>query len=199
METDDARRRVAQERERAEADLARLEGEVKGQESRGELTSVDQHQADEGTDLYEREVAEGRLIEVKKRLKAIARAEARLAAGTYGRSILSGEPISDERLARLPLAELTVDEEREMERAPAEPGDGDEGTPLDEHAAAPPDLAAIPMRRGSPEPDVDPQEDADEVIAADGGSAYPGEGGAPLVGEPEGTDPAIDRTYRPER
>jgi DnaK suppressor protein len=41
---------------------------------------------------------------------ALERAEARLAAGTYGASILSGQPIPDERLEAFPLAELTVEE-----------------------------------------------------------------------------------------
>jgi DnaK suppressor protein len=50
------------------------------------------------------------------RLQALRRAEARLAAGTYGRSVLSGRPIPDERLEAFPLAELTVDEEAARER-----------------------------------------------------------------------------------
>jgi DnaK suppressor protein len=44
------------------------------------------------------------------RLEALDRAEERLAAGTYGVSILSGQPIPDERLEADPAAELTVDE-----------------------------------------------------------------------------------------
>jgi DnaK suppressor protein len=51
------------------------------------------------------------------RLAALRRAEERLAAGTYGRSVRSGRPIPDERLEADPLAELTVDE-----AAAAEPG-----------------------------------------------------------------------------
>jgi DnaK suppressor protein len=47
---------------------------------------------------------------------ALERAEARLAAGTYGTSILSGRPIPDERLEAFPLAELTVEEAAEKER-----------------------------------------------------------------------------------
>ena len=39
------------------------------------------------------------------------RAEARLAAGTYGLSIESGKPIPDERLEAVPTAERTVEEE----------------------------------------------------------------------------------------
>ena len=51
------------------------------------------------------------------RMEALQRAEARLAAGTYGRSVLSGRPIPDERLEAFPIAELTVDEETAQERA----------------------------------------------------------------------------------
>lgn len=47
---------------------------------------------------------------LQERLQAIARAEERLAAGTYGRSVLSGAVIPDERLEADPAAELTVEE-----------------------------------------------------------------------------------------
>ncbi len=47
---------------------------------------------------------------------ALERAEARLAAGTYGASILSGRPIPDERLEAFPLAELTVEEATQRDR-----------------------------------------------------------------------------------
>jgi hypothetical protein len=47
---------------------------------------------------------------------ALERVEARLAAGTYGASVLSGRPIPDERLEAFPLAELTVDEAAERDR-----------------------------------------------------------------------------------
>jgi DnaK suppressor protein len=55
--------------------------------------------------------------QLRSRLAALQRAEERLAAGTYGRSVLSGRPIPDERLEAFPLAELTVDEEAAQERA----------------------------------------------------------------------------------
>ena len=41
---------------------------------------------------------------------ALQRAEARLAAGSYGRSVRSGPPIPDERLEADPLTELTAEE-----------------------------------------------------------------------------------------
>jgi hypothetical protein len=47
---------------------------------------------------------------LRARWAALERAEARLAAGSYGRSVRSGQPIPDERLEADPLAELTVQE-----------------------------------------------------------------------------------------
>jgi DnaK suppressor protein len=51
---------------------------------------------------------------LEERLEAIARAEQRLAAGTYGKSVLSGLPIPDERLRADPAAELTVEEAQSL-------------------------------------------------------------------------------------
>jgi DnaK suppressor protein len=47
---------------------------------------------------------------LRERLAALDRAERRLADGTYGRSVRSGEPIPDDRLEADPAAELTVEE-----------------------------------------------------------------------------------------
>lgn len=50
--------------------------------------------------------------DLRERVAAIDRALARLEAGTYGRSVLSGKPIPDARLEADPAAELTVEEAR---------------------------------------------------------------------------------------
>ncbi|MGH3279122.1 MAG: TraR/DksA family transcriptional regulator [Trebonia sp.] len=50
--------------------------------------------------------------QLRDRLAAIDRALARLEAGTYGRSVLSGKPIPDQRLEADPAAELTIEEAR---------------------------------------------------------------------------------------
>jgi hypothetical protein len=55
--------------------------------------------------------------QLRDRWGALERAEARLAAGTYGTSVLSGRPIPDERLAAFPLAELTVEEAADRDRS----------------------------------------------------------------------------------
>ena len=65
---------------------------------------------------------------LRARWAALRRAEARLAAGSYGRSVRSGQAIPDERLEADPLAELTAEE-----AAAAEPGtlqDGDDAVGL---------------------------------------------------------------------
>ena len=59
---------------------------------------------------------------LRARWAALERAEARLAAGRYGRSVRSGQPIPDERLAADPLAELTAEEAAEAERGALEAG-----------------------------------------------------------------------------
>ena len=47
----------------------------------------------------------------------MVRAEARIAQGTFGLSVESGEPIPDDRLEAEPLAERTVEEQSQYERS----------------------------------------------------------------------------------
>ena len=58
----------------------------------------------------------------RARWAALQRAEARFAAGSYGRSVHSGQPIGDERLEADALAELTLEEAAAAERGPARGG-----------------------------------------------------------------------------
>jgi DnaK suppressor protein len=62
--------------------------------------------------LYLDELDEGLAEDLRDRLAALERAEQRLAEGTYGLSVESGQPIPDERLEAFPTAERTVEEER---------------------------------------------------------------------------------------
>lgn len=70
---------------------------------------------DEGLPLTEHDEDEAVEGDLEGRLAAIDRALARIEAGTYGRSVLSGQPIPDERLEADPAAELTVEEARAQE------------------------------------------------------------------------------------
>jgi DnaK suppressor protein len=107
MDPDHARELLARERTRVEQAIAELREE-------GPLESDDRVEpGDEGTeDLYQDELDEGRLDDLRTELAAIGRAEARLAAGTYGLSVQSGDPIPDARLEAVPTAERTVEEEK---------------------------------------------------------------------------------------
>jgi DnaK suppressor protein len=78
--------------------------------------ATDQHLADQASGLYDNELDEGLSDDLRGELAAVERAEARLAAGTYGLSIESGEPIPDERLEAVPTAERTAEEQARLER-----------------------------------------------------------------------------------
>jgi DnaK suppressor protein len=67
---------------------------------------------DEALPLTEEYEDEAVAVQLRERLNAIDRALARLEAGTYGRSVLSGKLIPDQRLEADPAAELTVEEAR---------------------------------------------------------------------------------------
>jgi DnaK suppressor protein len=106
MDPERARELLAAERTRIEGALSRL-----GHQDTGEL-SDEQDPANQASDLYQDELDEGRADDLREDLAAVERAEARLAAGTYGLSVESGEPIPDERLEAVPTAERTAEEER---------------------------------------------------------------------------------------
>jgi DnaK suppressor protein len=106
MDADRARELLAAERQRIERALARLRREDDGE-------PADEYDpANLASDLYQDELDEWLSEDLREQLAAVVRAEERLAAGTYGLSIQSGQPIPDERLEALPTAELTADEER---------------------------------------------------------------------------------------
>jgi DnaK suppressor protein len=101
-----ARELLTAERRRIEHALARL-----GHQDTGEPADEDDP-ANLASDLYQDELDEGLEDDLREQLAAVDRAEARLAAGTYGLSVQSGEPIPDERLEAIPTAERTAEEER---------------------------------------------------------------------------------------
>jgi DnaK suppressor protein len=106
MDENRAKELLDQEREQVEGELAALERE--GPEEGDERVEPGDFDS-EG--LYQDELDAGRAQDLRARLAAVEKAEERLAAGTYGLSIQSGEPIPDERLEANPTAELTVAEQ----------------------------------------------------------------------------------------
>src|SRR5439155_23621298 len=78
MDPERARALLAAERERIERALSRL-----GHQDTSEPAD-DQDPANLASELYQDELDEGRADDLRRELEAVARAEARLAAGTYG-------------------------------------------------------------------------------------------------------------------
>jgi DnaK suppressor protein len=105
MDPDRARELLSAERARIEHALSRLGHEDSGEEA------DDEDPGNLASELYQQELAEGRADDLRRELAAVERAEARLAAGTYGLSVESGKPIPDGRLEAVPTAERTVEEE----------------------------------------------------------------------------------------
>lgn len=106
MEPERARELLARERERLESALALHSGApVEGDEN---VVAGD----DDGEGLYQDELDAGRRRDLERQLAALERAEQRLANGTYGLSVLSGQPIPEARLEARPTAELTVEEQQ---------------------------------------------------------------------------------------
>jgi DnaK suppressor protein len=105
-----ARDLLAAERVRIERALRRLAHEDDGEPA----DEIDP--ANLASDLYQGEFDEGLSEDLREQLAAVERAEERLAAGTYGLSVESGQPIPDDRLEARPTAELTADEELARER-----------------------------------------------------------------------------------
>jgi DnaK suppressor protein len=102
-----AKKLLSRERERIEQELASLRAD----RGDGELSNVDQHTADSGSELFEVERDRSMIERLSNDLGAIERAERRVEEGTYGVSVDSGEPIPDGRLEAVPWAERTAAEQ----------------------------------------------------------------------------------------
>lgn len=108
---DEARARELLADERAR--LERLIAEESAERLDAEPTDGQAFDDDSAEPLTEEGGEEAVLAQLREALEAVGRAEERLAAGTYGRSVRSGDVIPDERLEAQPAAELTVAEAAE--------------------------------------------------------------------------------------
>ena len=109
-----ARELVAAERTRIEAALRELIGEVRAE---GVLERQQTGESDSGSELATEMVEVALVANLRAELAAVARAEERIAAGSFGRSVDSGLAIPDERLEAELLAERTLEEQRYDEGA----------------------------------------------------------------------------------
>jgi DnaK suppressor protein len=111
MDPEHAKELLARERTRIEAALA----SARHSSPHGGDNDPEPGERD-SEDLYQSEFDAGQVTDLTEQLAAVERAEARLAAGTYGLSIESGEPIPDQRLEAVPTAERTVAEQERLGR-----------------------------------------------------------------------------------
>lgn len=107
MDAKHARKLLARERDRVSRELAALKASTENDQAARE----DDHEAG-GAHLHDEELGQALAEQLRNDAAAIERAQERLAGGTYGLSVESGEPIPDGRLEAVPWAERTVAEQQ---------------------------------------------------------------------------------------
>ncbi len=119
-ETQGARNRLESERNRLEEIRHSLVNDASLDQperlATAELSQADQHPADIGTEMFEREKDLSILEQVDAELQSVDRALRRLDDGTYGTCEACGGPIGAERLRARPAARMCVDDQARMER-----------------------------------------------------------------------------------
>jgi DnaK suppressor protein len=102
MDAEHARQRLAEER-------ARIERELEGH-GREEASDDPKDSGDQANELEQTDTDNALRADLRQALDAIEKAEARVEDGTYGVSVISGDPIPDERLEAIPWADRNVGE-----------------------------------------------------------------------------------------
>ena len=123
MDPDAARQRLEAERARLQDMRAGFDEEHLTDESENEsvseLSSIDQHQADVGSETFEREKDLSILEQIDSELGDVEWALKRLDDGSYGTCEVDGKPIPEERLEAMPAARLCKEHQVEAERQAA--------------------------------------------------------------------------------
>lgn len=115
MNAEQVKERILEERERLASLVREREAEGLGSESEvgqlSELSSYDQHQADLGTETFEREKDFSLLEQLEAEIEALDRALRKVEDGTYGICEACGKAIPPERLDAVPGARLCVEDQ----------------------------------------------------------------------------------------
>jgi RNA polymerase-binding transcription factor DksA len=106
MDAEHARELIVTERERLEGLVRQREAEGVGTESEtdqiSELSSLDQHQGDLGTETFEREKDFSLLEQLEAEIGDLDAALRKVEEGTYGTCEICGSEIDSERLEAVP-------------------------------------------------------------------------------------------------
>ncbi|MGB9867319.1 MAG: TraR/DksA C4-type zinc finger protein [Bacillota bacterium] len=148
----DARARLLEERRKLETLAHHLEeGIARGtRESLQELSTVDNHPADLGSETFERGKDIGLLDSAKRLLAKIDSAIQRINSGRYGLCAKCGRRIPEERVEAVPWVELCAECQRTEEAA-----GGDSARPVEEEV--------VPMPVGKKAPKGSPGFDGSDV------------------------------------
>lgn len=125
LDPDVIRSRLLEEQARLQQVRLSIVEEVPASESErdalGELSVVDQHPADVGTETFEQTKGLSILEQVEAQLRDVERALARLDDGTYGLCEICGRPIEAARLEARPAARYCLEDQMSVERRAAPP------------------------------------------------------------------------------
>jgi RNA polymerase-binding transcription factor DksA len=121
MDNDKATKLLNDERSRLEDLRGRFDnvGDEAQEDSLSELSTVDQHPADVGSETFERTKELSLQEDIAGRLDDIDRALAKVADGSYGKCETCGEEIPEERLEALPAARYCLEHQAQAERGVA--------------------------------------------------------------------------------
>lgn len=117
-----ARELLLEEQTRLQQIRASLDQEPVGASERdvlGELSYVDQHPADLGSETFEQEKDASILEHVDAQISDVSSALERLESGTYGRCEMCGREIDEDRLRARPATRFCVEDQARVERGVA--------------------------------------------------------------------------------
>jgi DnaK suppressor protein len=92
------------------------EGTLRSRAEGSEASAFGMHQADAGSDAYDRDFALSLLSQEQDALYEIDEALKRIELGTYGKCEMSGKPIPRARLEAIPFARFTVECQSQLEK-----------------------------------------------------------------------------------
>lgn len=102
MDPERARERLAEERARIERELTEHE--------QPDTSGEPEDSGDQANELEQASTDSALVEDLRRTLEEIEKAEQRLEEGTYGKSVVSGDPIPVGRLEAIPWADRNVDE-----------------------------------------------------------------------------------------
>jgi RNA polymerase-binding transcription factor DksA len=116
---DELKSRLLDERRRLESEVTSLRSSDTRSDTflADETDSADQHPADEGSELFEREKNLALVRELQRSLDQVNEALQRMDAGTYGTCARCGKPIPEKRLQALPEAIHDIECQAQIERS----------------------------------------------------------------------------------